>query len=93
MQMLSDKQIREQARKRVDFKRHLLVYFVINTVLWAIWYATGQGYPWPVWPMAGWGVGLIFHYLFDFRSFNFLSEEEEFRKLKQDMSDTQKIAQ
>lgn len=82
MQPLSDKQLHELARKRVDFRRHLIVYLVINGVLWLLWYVTGSRYPWPVWPMAGWGIGLIFHYMFEYRPSSLLSEEEEYEKLK-----------
>lgn len=82
MQPLSDKQLHELARKRVDFRRHLIVYCVINGVLWLLWYVTGSQYPWPVWPMAGWGIGLIFHYMFEYRPSSLLSEEEEYEKLK-----------
>jgi len=82
MQTFSDTQLRELAKKRVDFWRHLIVYFVIITMLWVIWYVTDGSYPWPIWPMGGWGVGLIFHYLFDYRSSNLFSEEEEFKRLK-----------
>lgn len=82
MQPSTDTQLHELARKRVDFRRHLIVYFVINAALWSLWFVTGQGYPWPVWPMVGWGIGVIFHYLFDYRSSRLLSEDEEFRKLK-----------
>jgi hypothetical protein len=56
-------------------------------MLWAIWFLTtdGNGYMWPVWPTGGWGIGLLFHYLFEYRSSRYLSEEEEYRKLKQQM--------
>jgi hypothetical protein len=30
-------------------------------VLVAIWALTGAGYPWPVWPALGWGIGLVPH--------------------------------
>ncbi len=82
MPTYSDAQLRELAHKRVDFRRHLVVYLVVNGLLWVIWYFTSRAYPWPIWPMAGWGIGIIFHYLFEYRSSRFLSEEEEFRKLK-----------
>jgi hypothetical protein len=36
----------------------LKVYAVVITFLWIIWGATGAGYPWPIWPMLGWGLGL-----------------------------------
>ena len=85
MQTLSENQLHELARKRVEFRRHLVVYFVIISILWMIWFLTGAGYIWPIWPMAGWGIGVIFHYLFEYRSSSFLSEEEEFKKLKREM--------
>ncbi len=85
MQTLSDNQLHELARKRVEFRRHLVVYFVIISILWMIWFLTGAGYIWPIWPMAGWGIGVIFHYMFEYRSSSFLSEEEEYKKLKREM--------
>ena len=83
--MLTDTQIRELARKRIEFRSHLIVYLIVNATLWIIWYATGRGYMWPIWPMTGWGIGVIFHYLFDYRPARFLSEEEEYIKLKKEM--------
>lgn len=82
MQTLTDKQLHEQARKRVEFRSHLVAYCVIIGLLWAIWALTSKGYPWPVWPMGGWGIGLLFHYLFEYHPSRFLSEEEEYKKLK-----------
>jgi hypothetical protein len=87
MQSLTDTQLHELARKRVEFRTHLIVYCVINAVLWIIWCATSRADPWPVWPMAGWGIGVLFHYLFDYRPFRFLSEEEEFKKIKKKMEE------
>ena len=85
MQTLSENQLHELARKRVEFRRHQVVYFVIISILWMIWFLTGAGYIWPIWPMAGWGIGVIFHYMFEYRSSSFLSEEEEYKKLKREM--------
>ena len=85
MNAFSDTQLHELARKRVDFRRHLTVYFITNLAFWVIWYVTGKGYPWPVWPMAGWGIGVILHYIFDYRFSRFLSEQEEYKKLKKEM--------
>jgi hypothetical protein len=87
MQSPTDKQLHEIARKRVDFKTHIVVYVVINAALWIIWFVTGRGYPWPVWPMVGWGIGVLFHYMFDYRPARFLSEEEEYKKLRKEMEE------
>lgn len=60
---MDDKDLYEKARKRVQMKRgfavHLVMYVVVNTALVIIWMLTGKGYPWPLWPIAGWGVGII----------------------------------
>ena len=53
----------EQARKRLEQKRKfrsdLVAYVVINTFLIGVWAATGMGYFWPAWVLAGWGVMLV----------------------------------
>jgi 2TM domain len=82
MQTFSDTQLRELARKRIAFRAHLISYCVIISVLWGIWYVTGPGYLWPIWPTAIWGIGLILHYIFDYRFSELLSEEEEYQRLK-----------
>ena len=63
-------QLREQAllqlRKKRDFRTHAVAYVLVNAVLWLIWAvvlvaADGPWLPWPLFPMAGWGIGLFFH--------------------------------
>ena len=44
-----------------EFRNHALIYCVVNTLLVVIWAASGAGYFWPIWAIAGWGVGLAFH--------------------------------
>jgi hypothetical protein len=92
MQTPTDTQLHELARKRVEFRTHLIVYCVTNGALWIIWWFTGASYPWPVWPLVGWGIGLLFHYLFDYRSSRLLSEDEEYNKLKKEIEEHQRIA-
>lgn len=87
MQPLTDTQLRELARKRVEFRSHLVVYLVTNAALWSIWFFTSRGYMWPVWPMAVWSIGVIFHYLFDYRASRLFSEEEEYQKMKKHMQE------
>lgn len=92
MEIPNEAQLRELARKRVAFRAHLIVYCITIAALWGIWYATGSHYPWPIWPMAGWGIGLIFHYLFDYRPSGMLSEDEEFKKLKKEWEEHHPMA-
>lgn len=63
-----DPRLWQLAQRRVSFKYHLGTYLVINVFFWILWYLNGQhrthdGWPWPVWPMIGWGIGLFFHWL------------------------------
>jgi hypothetical protein len=64
---LSETEIYQVARKRVEEKKgfytHLASYIVVNAMLVIIWALTGHGYPWFIWPLAGWGIGLVFHFL------------------------------
>ena len=94
MQVQTDQQLHELAHKRVEFRTHLLVYSIVIGALWVIWLVTskGQAYPWPVWPTGGWGIGLLFQYVFDYRKSKFLSEEKEYEKLKKQMGKDQPFA-
>ena len=65
---MSEDQIYEQAKKRVEEKKgffiHLTVYIVVNIVLVLIWvFAIGGGFPWFIFVLGGWGIGLLFHFL------------------------------
>ena len=60
----TDTELRELALKRLkklrDFHAHLLVYVLVNSFLVVIWAASSpSGFFWPVFPIAGWGIGLV----------------------------------
>jgi hypothetical protein len=54
---------RDLARKRIEKKRNvvggMVAYVVINGFLIGVWAMTGEGYFWPGWVLAGWGVGMV----------------------------------
>jgi 2TM domain len=58
-----DDDIRDRAIKRLkkkrEFQAHLLVYVLVNTFLVVIWSITGSGFFWPVFPIVGWGIGVV----------------------------------
>ena len=60
---MNETELHKTARRRVQMKRgffvHLLLYVAVNTMLVVIWSMTGRGYPWFIWPLAGWGIGII----------------------------------
>ena len=65
---MSEEQIYELAKKRVEEKRgffvHLTVYILVNIMLVLIWrFAAGGGFPWFIFPLCGWGIGIIIHFL------------------------------
>ena len=50
----------KQPKKRRDFHGHLLVYALVNGFLIVIWAMTNpQGFFWPVFPLVGWGIGVV----------------------------------
>jgi hypothetical protein len=82
-----DPQLWQLAQKRASFKSHLATYVVMNTFFWVVWYLNGQhrshqGWPWPVWPMLGWGIGLAFHFIGAYIAPKSNMVEKEYEKLK-----------
>jgi hypothetical protein len=50
----------QQLKKQRDFRSHLLVYILVNSELVMIWAVTNvHGFFWPVFPIAGWGIGVV----------------------------------
>jgi Domain of unknown function (DUF1707)/2TM domain len=45
-------------RERWD-SDHVRAYIGVSIMLIAIWALTGAGYFWPIWPMLGWGIGVV----------------------------------
>ena len=64
-----DQQLWLVAKRRAKFKRSLSAYVLVISFLWIIWFLTTpefhsyERFPWPVWPMLGWGLGLGIQYL------------------------------
>ena len=74
------------AESRRGFKIHAVVYavvmtglIVLNSMLWV--YSDGD-FPWAVFPLVGWGIGLAFHYVYGFRG---AASEAQARQRKVEM--------
>lgn len=56
---------REQAQHRHARRRglqiHATVWLAVNLLLIVTWALSGAGYPWFVFPLLGWGIGLAAH--------------------------------
>src|SRR5262245_58628191 len=48
-------------KKKSEFRAHLFAYVVVNGARVVTWAMTGASFFWPIFPMLGWGIGLIFH--------------------------------
>ena len=46
-------------KKQGDFKIHLFMYLMVNAFLVVIWAMTGAAFFWPVFPIIGWGIGVV----------------------------------
>jgi hypothetical protein len=49
----------KRLKEKNDFKVHLVVYLLVNTMLVIIWAFTGAGFFWPIFVMAAWGIGVV----------------------------------
>lgn len=49
--------IKRIKRKRM-FQQQLIVFVLVNVVLWVIWAASGAGFPWPIFVTVFWGIGI-----------------------------------
>jgi hypothetical protein len=89
-QQHEDERLWKIARRRAEFRKSLFSYIAIVGFMWGIWwFTTGQkqgfsGYPWPVWIMLGWGIGLAFQF---FKAYNGDKEDlaqQEYDRLKRE---------
>jgi len=48
-----------QILKRRAFYIHFAIYLAVQLMLFAIWVLVGGGFPWFLFPLMGWGVGVV----------------------------------
>ena len=66
----------KQLKKRRDFGVHLVVYSLINGFLVIIWAMTDlHGFFWPIFPILGWGIGLVLNAWDVYRRSGFSEEQ------------------
>jgi hypothetical protein len=86
-QQISDGEIYERARKRVEelksFYSHLLVYLAVNAGLFLLNIITSPKHLWFYWPLIGWGIGLTIHGLSVFGTQNLLGKDWEEKKIRE----------
>lgn len=79
----------QNAKKRVEaikgFYIHLIVYFVVNLMLFSINMITSPDGLWFFWPLIGWGIAVVLHAIFVFSLIPGLGLDWEQRKIKEFM--------
>lgn len=77
---------RERARAKTGFYIHLIIYVIVNVMLFSIWYTSlgPSGFPWFIFPLIGWGIAVIVHAVGTFygKSLEDRMTERELAKLK-----------
>ncbi len=72
----------KRLKKRRDFRGHLLVYTLVNAFLVLIWAMTSPNhFFWPIFPMVGWGIGVVMN-AWDVYVAQDFTEEEVHREMR-----------
>lgn len=93
METEKDKMLWKEAKKRVGFRNHLMVYIAVHLFFWLVWWFNDfrkgddlenhGGIPWPLFSMFGWGFGLFWHFAGVYLMGNKVNQvEREYEKLK-----------
>ena len=82
-QTLSDdeREALEFVRDIKGFYSHLITYGVVISGLVILWMFQSTSYPWFLWPMFGWGIGILAHGLSVFEFFKLFSPDWERRQV------------
>ena len=79
----------QKAKERVEaikgFYIHLIVYVVVNLILFSINMIVSPDSLWFIWPLMGWGVGLVLHALSVFGFVPRFAADWEERKIREIM--------
>ena len=76
---------KEHLEKLKDFYSHLAIYLIFVPIFIAINYFGGSTFPWAIFPIVGWGLGVTSHASITFNWNPFLGKKWEERKLKEFM--------
>jgi hypothetical protein len=89
-----EKYIRAKARVEEirSFYNHLIVYVIINIGIAGFnYYLDAWQVPWFLFPLAGWGIGLVSHAIATFNLNPITNKDWEERKIKEIMNKDQNV--
>ena len=84
---MMDEELLVRARKRteakISFYSDLGLYSIVNVLLFALWWNNGGGFPWFLFVVFFWGLGVVSHGLALFRQSNLFDKmaEAEYQRL------------
>lgn len=81
---------KERVNKMKEFYANLVSYIGVNAFLIFLNYYTGWEHKWFIYPLLGWGIGLLFHYFEAFGYYPFLGRNWEEKKIKELMNEEDK---
>lgn len=95
-----EEKLYKTARKRVGFKKHLVIYLLVNLFVWVVWFfvfrVTGEGETQPdrflqaiLFLTIAWGIALVAHYLIVYK-WNKSLIEKEVQRLKKEQEKLKK---
>ncbi|MBI0583227.1 MAG: 2TM domain-containing protein [Methanomassiliicoccus sp.] len=86
--MDSETELRLRARKiaedKIGFYVHLAIYLLVNSMLIFVWWWGGGGFPWFVFVLVFWGIGVVAHGVGTFIQPHYTDRmaEKEYQRLK-----------
>ena len=85
---MEDQETYKQARKRAEVKfgfyAHLLIYIVASILFYFLNLLTKPEVKWFYWPIAGWGIGVIFHGISVFTTSSSIVERMALKELEKE---------
>ncbi|MEM0449484.1 MAG: 2TM domain-containing protein [Methanomassiliicoccales archaeon] len=86
--MVTEDELRRRAQKIAEEKAglwvHLAAYVFVNSFMIVIWWWSGGGFPWFIFLMGGWGIGLVAHIASVYFGPQYVDKlaEKEYQKMK-----------
>jgi len=77
-----EKRVRKRVKNIREFYTHIVVYLMVNALLVVIWHFTGGGFPWFVFVLGGWGIGIVLHWYTVFIEEGLLGKNWEDKKVE-----------
>ena len=79
------KEAKRRAKKKLEFYIHLVIYIIVISILAIVWFMTSTEFLWIIFPIIGWGIAVLIHYLrvFVYTEDKILDEmaEKEYQKM------------